>query len=95
MRPSVVLLGFALGSAAAISFSLGGVAIVFMLLRSDYPRFDTELPSLLQSLGIFGALTVVAALAFYGQLRGAAWRRLAVGVLLAGLAAATWFYWPT
>jgi hypothetical protein len=95
MRPSVMLLGFALGSAAAISFSLGGVAIVFIVLRADYPRFDTELPALLGSLGVFGGLTVIAGLAFYGQLREAAWRHVAVGVLLAGLAGATWFYWPT
>jgi hypothetical protein len=95
VRPSVVILGFVLGSTAAISFSLGGVVIVFMVLRADYPRFDAELPALLGSLGMFGALTLAAALAFYGQLRGTSWRRSAVAVLLIGLATVTWFYWPT
>ncbi len=95
MRPSVVILGFVLGSAAAISFSLAGVVIVFAVLRSDYPRLDAELPALLGSFGIFGALTVVAGFAFYGQLRNTTWRRRAVIALLIGLAAATWFYWPT
>jgi uncharacterized membrane protein len=95
MRPSVMLIGFALGSAAAISFSLGGVAIVFAVLRSDYPQFDTELPALLGGLAIFTGLTLAAGLAFYGQLREAAWRHVAVGLLLVGLAVATWFYWPT
>ena len=95
MRPSVVMLGFVLGSAAAITFSLTGVVIVFAVLRSDYPTLDAELPSLLEGLGIFGALTIAAGFAFYGQLRNVAWRRPAVLVLLTGLAAATWFYWPT
>jgi hypothetical protein len=95
MRPSVVILGFVLGSAVAISFSLVGVVIVFLVLRSDYPRFDSELPALLGSLGIFAALTIAAGFAFYGQLRNAPWRRPAVLVLAIGLAAATWFYWPS
>jgi hypothetical protein len=95
MRPSVVILGFVLGSAAAISFSLAGVVIVFAVLRSDYPTLETELPALLESSGIFGALTVAAGFAFYAQLRNAAWRRPAVLVLLIDLAATTWFYWPT
>jgi hypothetical protein len=95
MRPSVVILGFVLGSAAAISFSLAGVVIVFTVLRSEYPRLDAELPALLGSLGIFAGLTVAAGLAFYGQLRNAAWRRPAVLALVIGLAGAAWFYWST
>ena len=94
MRPSVALLGFVFGSAAAISFALAGVAIVFAVLRSDYPRLDGEMPALLGSLGIFGALTAVAGAAFYGQLRRAIWRWPAHAVLLLGLAFAAWFYWP-
>jgi len=94
MRPSVALLGFVLGSAAAITFSLGGVAIVFTVLRTEFPRLDGELPALLHSLGVFGALTVGAGAAFYGQLRQTPWRWSAHGVLLFAVAFATWFYWP-
>jgi hypothetical protein len=94
MRPSVALLGFVLGSAAAISFALAGVAIVFTVLRSEYPRLDGELPALVGSLAIFGALTLVAGAAFYGQLRQAAWRWPVHAALLVGLAFAAWFYWP-
>ena len=94
MRPSVAILGFVFGSAAAISFALGGVAVVFTVLRSEYPRLDTELPALLGSLAMFGAVTAVAGAAFYGQIRRAAWRWVAHAVLLLGLAFAAWLYWP-
>jgi hypothetical protein len=94
MKPSVVLLGFVLGSIAAITFGLGGVAIVFLVLRSDYPRFAAELPPLLASLALFGALTALAGASFYGQLRGRAWRRIAVTSLLMTLAGTAWYYWP-
>jgi hypothetical protein len=94
MRPSVALLGFVLGSAAAISFALGGVAVVFIVLRSEYPRLDTELPALLGSLAVFGTLTAVAGASFYGQIRRAVWRWLVHAALLLGLAFAAWFYWP-
>ena len=40
MRPTVVVLGFVLGSAAAITFALAGTAIVFVALRSEYPRLE-------------------------------------------------------
>jgi hypothetical protein len=94
MRPSVALLGFVLGSAAAISFALAGVAVVFTVLRSEYPRLDTELPALLESLAIFLALTAVAGGAFYGQIRRAVWRWPAHAALLIGLGFAVWSYWP-
>ena len=94
MRPSVALLGFVLGSAAAISFALAGVAVVFTVLRSEYPRLDSELPVLLGSLAIFAALTAVAGAAFYGQIQRAVWRWPAHAALLLALAFAAWIYWP-
>lgn len=94
MRPSVVLLGFALGSAASITFALVGVAVVYAVLGSDYPRLRTEFPTLLSSLGLFVVLTAVAAASFYGQLRTRRWRHLANAALLAGIAGIAWVYWP-
>jgi len=94
MRPSVALLGFVLGSAAAITFALAGVTVVFTVLRSEYPRLESELPALLGSLAIFAALTSVAGGAFYGQIQRAAWRWPVQAALLLGLAFAAWFYWP-
>jgi hypothetical protein len=88
------LLGFILGSAAAITFGLLGVVVVFLVLGGEYPVLQGEFPFLVASLGAFAGLTVLAGLSFYAQLQTRAWRRLAVGMLLLALAAAGWFYWP-
>jgi threonine/homoserine/homoserine lactone efflux protein len=94
MRPSVVLLGFVLGSAVAITFALFGVAVVFTWLQPEYPRLDSEMSTLWGTLGMFAVLTGVAAASFYGQLRARPWRRAAVAVLLLGIGAVGWFHWP-
>jgi len=94
VRPSVVLLGFVLGSSAAISFSLGGVALVFAILRSDYPRLDSELGPLLTHLAIFLVLTAVAGLSFWGALHQARWRWAGFAGLAVMLVAIGAFYWP-
>jgi uncharacterized membrane protein YfcA len=89
-----VLLGFVLGSAAAITFGLGGVSLVFVLLRTDHPRLASELPSLLTSLFAFAVLTAVAAASFYGQLHRRRWRYAAIALLLLGLGAVAWVHRP-
>jgi hypothetical protein len=94
MRPAVALLGFVLGSAGAITFGLLGVAIVFTWLRPDYPRLQSELPSLWSSLGMFAGLTGCAALSFYAQLAGKGWRRAAIAALLIAIGAVGWYHWP-
>jgi hypothetical protein len=94
VRPSVALLGFVLGSAAAITFGLFGVAVVFTFLKPEYPRLASELASLWVSLGMFATLTCAAGASFYGQLRAAAWRHAAVAALLLGIGAIGWYHWP-
>jgi Ca2+/Na+ antiporter len=95
MRPAVVVLGFVLGSAAAITFALGGTMIVFMALRSDYPRLDSELTRLLISVTLFALLTAAAAGSFYGELKVRPWRRSALALLLTMLAVVAAYYaWP-
>ena len=89
MRPTVVILGFVLGSAAAISFALGGTVIVFALLRSEYPRLDAEIAPLLTSTGLFVSLSVAAAASFYGELKQRTWRRFAQLGLVAALIVVT------
>jgi len=84
VRPAVVILGFVLGSAAAISFALAGTVIVFALLRAEYPRLDAEIAPLLANTGLFVVLTSAAAASFYGELKQKPWRRLAQ-VGLAGM----------
>jgi uncharacterized membrane protein len=80
-------LGFVLGSAAAITFSLLGTMIVFVALRAEYPRLESELRPLLISAALFSLLTVAAGSSFYGELRARRWRRGALVALLAMLVA--------
>src|SRR5512134_978081 len=96
MRPAVVVLGFLLGSAAAITFALAGTMIVFVVLRSEYPRLEGELRPLLISLGLFSLLTAAAGSSFYGELRERRWRRGALAALFVVLVVvAVYFAWPT
>ena len=95
MRPAVVVLGFVLGSAAAITFALAGTMIVFVTLRSEYPRLEGELRPLLVSLALFSLLTLAAGSSFYGVLKERPWRRAALTALVATLAAvAAYHAWP-
>ncbi len=87
MRPSVVLLGFLLGSSGAICFGLFGVAFVFWVLGPEHPELQAEIGPLLTHLGRFSVLTAVAAVSFYGLLRQRVWRRLSVAVLIVVLGA--------
>ncbi len=95
MRPSVVLLGFLLGSAGAITFALAGVVIVFGLLRFEHPRLDGELPALLLNFSLFALLTALAGASFYGEIKGSVWRRAAQVALLVGVAFIAWVHWPS
>ena len=96
MRPAVVILGFVVGSAAAISFALAGTTIVFVTLRSEYPRLDGELRPLLISVALFGLLTAAAGGSFYGEMKQRPWRRSALALLIAMLVAvAAYHAWPT
>ena len=87
MRPSVMLLGFILGSSGAICFGLFGVALVFWILGPEHPELAAETGPLLRHLGRFLGLTGIAALSFYGLLRQRPWRRVSVLLLLLVLAA--------
>ena len=85
MRPSVALLGFLLGSSAAICFGLLGVAFIFWVLGPEYPELTDEVGPLLSHLGRFAILAVVAAVSFYGLVKELKWRWLGVAALLAVL----------
>jgi uncharacterized membrane protein YfcA len=94
MRPAVALVGFVLGSAAGITFSLFGVLVIYLVLRSEDPRFAAEIEPLLAHLAMFVALTAVAAATFYAELRQFAWRVTCRIALVAALGTLVAFYWP-
>jgi len=90
VRPLTVLTGIVLGSSAATTFGLAATLVVFAVLAGEHPQFRAELPLLAVYLGIFIALTGLAALGFIGLARERPWRRWAQAGLwaaLAGLAA--------
>lgn len=94
MRPSVIVLGFVLGTAGAILFSLVGVAVIYLVLGPKYPRIAAEADSLFVNLGLWSLLTALAAVSFYGVLKERRWRLAAVVPLLGMLAVIGWYYWP-
>jgi hypothetical protein len=94
MKPSVVMLGFVLGAAFSITFSLFGVSIVYWILGSEYPRLAEEAPNLHVSLAFFATLTCFAALSFYAWIKTLPWRWLPLLPLVATLAAIGLYYWP-
>jgi hypothetical protein len=94
MRPFTVLIGIILGSAASITFGLGGVLIVFWVLVGDHPNLSREMPRLIGSLVAFAILTAASAGSFLGQARARPWRgwaHIATAVCLCGV---VWLYWP-
>ena len=69
--------------------------IVFITLRSEYPRLEDELRPLLLHVGLFSLLTLAAGSSFYGALKERPWRRVAVVALIVVLAAvAAYLAWP-
>ena len=94
MRPFTVLIGIVLGSAASITFGLGTVLIVFLVLGREHPELPRELPRLALSLAAFAVLTAASAGSFLGQAKGRSWRgwaHLATGICLC---AVVLLYWP-
>jgi len=94
MRPFTVLIGIVLGSAASITFGLGTVLIVFLVLGGRHPELPRELPRLSLSLIAFAILTAASAGSFLGQAKGRSWRgwaHLATGICLCVVVL---LYWP-
>jgi hypothetical protein len=96
MRPLTVLIGILMGSAASITFGLGTVLIVCLVLAGRHPDMLDEftLPRLLLSLLAFGLLTAASAGSFVGQAKGRSWRLWAHVATFICLAGVVMMYWP-
>jgi cyanate permease len=94
MRPLAVLNSIILGSATAITFGLGGVLIVFLVLKGDHPQMSSEFPALVRSSMLFGLLAAASGLSLLGMLRRSRWRWLAHAAMWLVLAGIATFYWP-
>ena len=94
MRPLAVLNAIVFGSAAAITFGLGGVLVIFLVLQGQYPQMRAEFPVLVRSSALFALLAGVSGASLFGLLKGRRWRWLAhaaMWLVVAGIAA---LYWP-
>ena len=90
MRPLAVLNAILFGSAAAITFGLVGVLVIFLLLSGRHPEMEAELPALWRSAALFMALTAASGASLFGFLRELKWRWAALFttlLLVAGMAA--------
>ena len=77
MRPLTVLNAIVLGSAAAITFGLTAVLIVYLILKDRHPQLASEFGPLLRSSGQFAVLTAVSAVSFVAMMKALRWRWIA------------------
>ena len=94
MRPLAVLNAIVLGSAAAISFGLCGVLIIFLVLKGQHPEMRGEFPALLRSSALFLLLTGVSGASLFAALKELRWRWLAQVAMWLVIAGITTLYWP-
>lgn len=94
MRPLAVLNAILFGSAAAITFGLCAVLVIYLVLQGRHPQLATEFEPLLRSSGMFALLSVVSGLSLYSSLKGLRWRWTAQIAMWVAVALTVAFYWP-
>ena len=94
MRPLTIITGILLGSAASIGVGLAVVLLLFSLLIDEYPRLQSELPSLVSSTLIFLALTAVRAISFFALIIEWRWRWAGQALMWASLFAVILHFLP-
>lgn len=94
MRPLAVLNAIVFGSAAAITFGLGGVLVIFLVLKGSHPEMASEFPALLRGSGVFALLACVSGASLFAVLKSLKWRWVAqIAMWLVVLGIGT-LYWP-
>jgi hypothetical protein len=94
MRPLAALNAIVFGSAAAITFGLAGVTVIFLILQGRHPEMADEFPTLLRSAAAFAVLAFVSGASLFALLRERAWRWLAQGAMWLAIAVVVLIYWP-
>ncbi len=84
-----------MGSAFAL---FSGLALTWVTLlfvpRDEAGELFGEQTTLATAIAVFAALSLVAGVSFYGQLRERRWRLAAHAAMTACLCGAVWLYWP-
>lgn len=94
MSPLIFINGVILASAASITLGLAVTLFIVVLLGSETPLLAAETSPLLQAVGLFACMTVASGVSFLGVMKNRPWRWPAVGLMLAVVALAGWFFWP-
>ena len=94
MRPIAVLNAIVFGSAAAITFGLLGVVVIFLVLKGSNPALSGEFPALLRSSAVFGVLAAVSGASLLAMLKTLKWRWLAQVAMWAVVLGIAALYWP-
>lgn len=94
MRPLAVLNAIVFGSAAAITFGLGGVIIVFLVLKGEHPQMGAEFPGLVRGGALFAVLAAISGSSLYALLKEMSWRWFAQGAMWLMVALIGVLYWP-
>lgn len=94
MRPLTALNAIVLGSAAAITFGLTAVLIIYLVLKGRHPQLAQEFGPLLRSAGQFAVLTAVSGVSFIAMLRNLRWRWIAQVAMWFTVLAIGALYWP-
>lgn len=94
MGPLAVLNAIVFGSAAAITFGLSGVVVIFLVLKGSNPELSKEFPTLLRSSAVFAVLAAVSGASLLALLKTLKWRWLAQAAMWAVVAGIAVLYWP-
>ena len=94
MRPLAVLNAIIFGSAAAITFGLSAVVIVYLILQQRHPQLAEEFGTLLRSDAVFACLAAMSGISLFAMLKGLRWRWVAQVVMWLTLAATSAWFWP-
>jgi hypothetical protein len=94
MRPLTVVNAIVLGSAAAITFGLTAVLIIYLILRDRHPQLAQEFGPLMRSAGQFAVLTFVSGVSMIAMLKTSRWRWLAQAAMWLTVIVIGALYWP-
>lgn len=94
MRPLTVLNAIIFGSAAAITFGLTAVIIIYLVLKGRHPELATEFVPLLKSSAQFALLAAVSGASLLAMLKELQWRWIAQTAMWFTTVAIGLLYWP-
>lgn len=94
MRPLAVLNAIVFGSAAAITFGLLGVVVIFLVLKGSNPAMTSEFPALVRGSAAFAVLAATSGASLWALLKTLKWRWWAQAAMWTAVAGIAVLYWP-